>query len=65
MHVAGRHFSVSLAAVELADSGGGTKLTYTEQGCFRVGPYDETSRDQGTQGLLDQFVAHVGTLAQR
>ncbi|MEV6816694.1 SRPBCC domain-containing protein [Micromonospora sp. NPDC051296] len=65
MHVAGSHFSVSLAGVEFEDSLGGTKLTYTEQGFFLQGDYDHTSRDKGTQGLLDQFVTHVSTLTAR
>lgn len=62
MHVAGNQFSVSLAGVEFEDTGTGTKLTYTEQGFFLVGEYDEKSRDEGTQGLLDQFVTHVSAL---
>jgi uncharacterized protein YndB with AHSA1/START domain len=59
MHVAGSHFSVSLAGVEFEDWLGGTKLRYTEQGFFLKGEYDARSRDEGTQGLLDQFVTHV------
>jgi uncharacterized protein YndB with AHSA1/START domain len=59
MQVGGRHFSVSLAGVEFEDAEGGTTLTYTEQGFFLDGDYDETSRAGGTEGLLDQFVAHV------
>ena len=62
MHVAGAHFSVSLAGVEFNDVAGGTELTYTEAGCFLVGEYDAEGRAQGTNGLLDQFAAHVATL---
>lgn len=62
MHVGGAHFSISLAGLELADDGAATRLTYTEDGFFLIGDYDEHSRTAGTNGLLDQFVAHVHTL---
>ena len=62
MHVAGDHFSVSLAGVEFDDTPGGTELTYTEQAFFLVGEYDAEERSQGSAGLLDQFTAHVATL---
>ena len=62
MHVAGAHFSVSLATVEFADVEEGTRIVYTEHGVFLVGDYDETGRTAGTEGLLDQFSAYVDTL---
>ena len=46
MHVAGAHFSVSLAGVELEDVPGGTELTYTEQAFFLVGDYDAGTADR-------------------
>jgi uncharacterized protein YndB with AHSA1/START domain len=62
MHVAGKHFSVSLAGVDFADKSAGTELTYTEQGFFLEGDYGAESRTQGTQFLLDQFAAYLETL---
>jgi uncharacterized protein YndB with AHSA1/START domain len=62
MHVAGEHFSVSLAGVEFEDVSGGTELTYTEQALFLVGEYDADGRSEGTNGLLNQFTDHVSTL---
>lgn len=65
MHVAGDHFSVSLAGVEFEEvTGGSTDVTYTEDGFFLVGDYDADSRSAGTEGLMDQFVAHVSTLGE-
>lgn len=64
MHVAGDHFSVSLAGVEFEDVSGRTELTYTEQAFFLVGEYDADGRSEGTSGLLDQFTAHVSTLSE-
>lgn len=64
MNVDGEHFTVSLAGVEFRDMAAGTELTYTEQALFLVGDYDEEGRTQGTEGLLDQFTAHIGELIQ-
>jgi uncharacterized protein YndB with AHSA1/START domain len=63
MDVSGEHFSVSLAGVEFEDASGGTELTYTEDAFFLVGGYDADERSEGTNALLDQFTAHVATLA--
>jgi uncharacterized protein YndB with AHSA1/START domain len=47
--------SVSLATVELAPDGGGTRLTFTEQGVF-LDDYDGTrDRERGTHLLLDNL----------
>lgn len=63
MHVAGKFFSVSLAGVEFLEASGVTLLTYTEQAFFLEGEYDAEARQQGTNGLLEQFAAHVSKLA--
>ena len=63
MHVAGDHFSVSLAGVEFGDVAGGTEVTYTEQGFFLIGEYDVDGRSEGTNGLFDQFTAYVSSLS--
>ena len=47
--------SVSLATVELARDGSGTRLTFTEQGVF-LDDYDGArERERGTQQLLDSL----------
>jgi uncharacterized protein YndB with AHSA1/START domain len=51
--------SVSLATVELAPAGSGTKLTYTEQGVFLDGLDTPELRQQGTGGLLDALGAEL------
>ncbi len=63
MTVGGLPFSVSLASVEFAAGPDGTTVVYTEQGIFFAPEYDAESRSRGTEGLLDQFVAYVGTFA--
>jgi uncharacterized protein YndB with AHSA1/START domain len=62
MHVAGDHFSVSLAGVEFKDASGGTELSYTELAFFLVGGYDADERTEGTNVLMEQFMAHVAAL---
>jgi uncharacterized protein YndB with AHSA1/START domain len=62
MHVAGEHFSVSLAGVEFEDVPGGTRLTYTEDAFFLIAGYDVDERAEGTSALLENFTAHVATL---
>jgi uncharacterized protein YndB with AHSA1/START domain len=57
MHLGEQRISVSLATVEFAAAGGGTRLKYTEQGVFLDGYDDAGSRERGTQGLLDQLDA--------
>ena len=53
MHVDDKRISVSLATIEFAPSGKGTKLILTEQGAFLDGYDDAGSRDRGTRGLMD------------
>lgn len=63
MHVAGRHFSISLTGVDFRDAPAGTSLTYTEQGFFLAEGYDEESRLAGTNLLLDRFTDYISGLA--
>ncbi|MDQ2651182.1 MAG: SRPBCC domain-containing protein [Actinomycetota bacterium] len=62
MHVAGAHFSVSLATVDITTTGDRTRLTYTEQAVFLDGDYGLEGRQEGTEIILDQFAALVPTL---
>jgi hypothetical protein len=55
MYVDGTKVSVSLATVEFAKAGSGTKLTVTEQGAFLDGYDDAGSRERGTSDLLDSL----------
>ncbi|CAN5123900.1 SRPBCC family protein [soil metagenome] len=57
MHIDGRKISVSLATVEFAATGTGTRLTITEQGAFLDGFEDGGGREHGTGQLLDQLGA--------
>jgi len=53
MHMDDKRISVSVATMEFASAGNGTRLTYTEQGAFLDG-YDKPEyREQGTADLLD------------
>ncbi len=53
MHIDERKISVSLATIEFAPAGRGTKLTLTEQGAFLDGYDDAGSRERGTNALID------------
>jgi uncharacterized protein YndB with AHSA1/START domain len=55
MHIGPNKISESLATIELAPAGKGTKLKLTEQGAFLDGYDDAGSREKGTHGLLDQL----------
>jgi uncharacterized protein YndB with AHSA1/START domain len=57
MHVGETRISVSLAAVEMKPEGKGTRLVFTEQAVFLDDFDDRGSREQGTNGLLDQLGA--------
>lgn len=55
--------SVSLATIEFAPSGTGTRMTLTEQGAF-LEPFapdgnDAAERERGTQWLMDRMAAFV------
>jgi uncharacterized protein YndB with AHSA1/START domain len=60
MHLDARKISVSLATIELAPAGAGTKLKLTEQGAFLDGYDDAGSREHGTGLLLDRLGASLG-----
>ena len=59
MRINERHISVSLATVELAPAGYGTRMTFTEQGVFLDGYDDAGSRERGSQGLIDKLEASL------
>ena len=49
------HISASLATVELAPAGSGTRLAFTEQAAFLDGYDDSGGRERGTRLLLEQL----------
>lgn len=57
-----KRISVSLATIEFAASGKGTKLTLTEQGVFLDGYEDRGARERGTRGLLDKLAAALAEM---
>jgi uncharacterized protein YndB with AHSA1/START domain len=61
MHANGEPDSISLVTIDFSADGGGTALTYTEQGVFLDGIDDPTEREQGTADLLDQLVGYLAT----
>jgi uncharacterized protein YndB with AHSA1/START domain len=66
MHINGERTSVSVATVQLAAEGAGTKLTFTEQAAFLDGLDSADLREQGTGsllGFLDSYLAGDRTSA--
>lgn len=57
MHASDRFLSVSLATIQFAAAGTGTKLTMTEQGVFFGTMDDVKSREHGTAWLLEKVGA--------
>lgn len=55
MHHRGTHLSVSLATVEFAPAGGGTRMTFTEQAAFLDGRDGTDSRRTGTAAHFDRL----------
>ena len=53
MHLDGVKISVSQACIEIKAEGSGTKLTVTEYGDFLDGYDDKSSREHGTNFLMD------------
>jgi uncharacterized protein YndB with AHSA1/START domain len=59
MDADGVRISVSVTTVEFAADGGGTTLTFTEQGVFLDGGDTPDIREKGTGELLDQLGASL------
>ena len=59
MHLNGKKISVSLATVQFAADGKGTRMIVTEQGAFLDGYDDAGSRERGTNVLMDQLAASL------
>jgi uncharacterized protein YndB with AHSA1/START domain len=59
MTVGPKPISVSLATVELAPSGNGTLLTYTEQGAFFDDADAVKGREEGCRGLLETLASEI------
>jgi uncharacterized protein YndB with AHSA1/START domain len=59
MRLDARKISVSLATIELAPAGAGTRLKLTEQGAFLDGYDDAGSREHGSGLLLDRLGASL------
>jgi uncharacterized protein YndB with AHSA1/START domain len=57
MHLDHTPMSISLTTVEFKPQGADTRLVFTEQGVFLDGTDWATTREQGTQGLLDKLGA--------
>jgi len=55
MHIDGKLISVSLATLQFAADGAGSRLTITEQGAFLDGYDDAGSREKGTRGLMERI----------
>jgi uncharacterized protein YndB with AHSA1/START domain len=56
MYADGARISVSVATIEFADEGFGTKLSYTEQGAYLDGLDLPENRQGGTEWMLDNLV---------
>jgi uncharacterized protein YndB with AHSA1/START domain len=59
MTLNGERISVSVATVEFASEGSGTRLTLTEQGVFLDGLDKVEDREHGTRELLDKLAEVV------
>jgi uncharacterized protein YndB with AHSA1/START domain len=59
MQLEGTRISVSLGTVQLKPDGGGTQLTYTEQGAYLDGLDTPAQREQGTGGLFDALAEEL------
>ncbi len=55
MHIDGKLISVSLATLQFAVDGAGSRLTITEQGAFLDGYDDSGSREKGTRFLMERI----------
>jgi uncharacterized protein YndB with AHSA1/START domain len=59
MYLGDARISVSVATVVLEATGGGTKLTMTEQGVFLDGLDNPAEREHGTGELLNTLARHL------
>jgi len=59
MHRDETRISVSLATVELAPAGDGTRLLFTEQAAFLDGQDTAAERERGTGTLLENLDAEL------
>jgi uncharacterized protein YndB with AHSA1/START domain len=59
MYADGARISVSVATIDLVPEGGGTRLTYTEQGAFLDGRDVPEMRKEGTEEMLDGLVKYL------
>jgi uncharacterized protein YndB with AHSA1/START domain len=59
MQLDANRISVSLATVELAPDGSGTRLVYTEHGAYLDGHDTPAARERGTIELLDALAAFI------
>jgi uncharacterized protein YndB with AHSA1/START domain len=62
MYADGARISVSVTTIEFAKSGGGTALTWTEQGAYLDGidgPQAPASRKQGTAEMLEGLARYL------
>jgi uncharacterized protein YndB with AHSA1/START domain len=57
LYIDDQRVSVSLATVELAGFGSGTRMTFTEQGAFLDGLEDPAEREHGTSLMVDALGA--------
>jgi uncharacterized protein YndB with AHSA1/START domain len=57
MYLGEKRISVSLATVEFAAAGSGTRMVFTEQSVFLDGSDAVESRERGTRDLLDKLEA--------
>lgn len=59
MTVDGKRISVSLATVEIAAEGKGTRLSYTEQGAYLDGADQPADREEGCRLLYEALAAEL------
>jgi uncharacterized protein YndB with AHSA1/START domain len=59
MYMDDARISVSVATVELAPEGNGTRLVYTEQGAYLDGYDNPAQREEGTRELLEALAAEL------
>ncbi|HEY4963828.1 MAG TPA: SRPBCC domain-containing protein [Candidatus Saccharimonadales bacterium] len=61
MYLDGKRISVSLSTIELTEQAGVTTLTLHESGAFLDGLDSPTSREQGTNALLDTLESSLNS----